>query len=231
MRLVTLNLRHGGKRHMAAILDGLLSHRADVLVLTEYHGNASGGVLRETLAGAGLAHQAASSAPPGRNGILVAARQPFRRAGHKLLRFDRERLLQVRFERFSLLGLHMPNLHAKAPHWDALLRLAETASRTPRIFAGDFNTGRIPEDGEGFRFTFAEHMESLENMGWVDAWRHLNPDGREYTWYSHKRRGFRLDHAFLSPQVKPLLRHAAFAHDYRERGYSDHSALIIDVAL
>lgn len=231
MRLVTLNLRHGGKRHMAAILESLLGHGADVLVLTEFRGNPAGEALRRGLSGGGLVHQAVSPAQPPGNGILIAARQAFRRSPSSLLCFDPVRMLQVRFERFSLLGLHLPNLRAKIPHWNALLRLARINSNAPRIYAGDFNTGLFPLDGEGFRFTCAEQMEALERRGWVDAWRHLHPQEQEFTWVSHRGRGFRLDHAFLSPPLGPLLRRAAFDHSYRERGYSDHSALEVDVAL
>ena len=86
MRLVTLNLRHGGKRHTASVLECLLAHRADVLVLTEFRGNAEGDALREGLCGGGLRHQAVSPAEPRRNSILIAAREPFRRASHRLLR-------------------------------------------------------------------------------------------------------------------------------------------------
>lgn len=235
MRLVTLNLRHGGKRHMTAILERLLHHHADVLVLAEFRGNSAGEALCQGLAGGGLIHQAASLMQPAnqspRNGILIAARRAFQRAPSTLLRFDTARMLQVRFESFSLLGLHLPNVKAKIPHWQALLRLAQSNGKAPRIFAGDFNTGRIPLDGEGFRFTCAEDMERLEGKGWVDAWRSMHPEKREYTWFSHRGRGFRLDHAFLSPPLAPLLRGAAFDHSFRERGYSDHSALVVDVAM
>ena len=62
MRLITLNLRHGGKRHMAAILERLLGHGADVMVLTEFRGNPSGEALRRGLSGGGLVHQAVSPA-------------------------------------------------------------------------------------------------------------------------------------------------------------------------
>ena len=120
MRLLTLNLRHGGKRHMPSILECLLGHGADVLVLTEYRNGPSGAVLREGLAGAGLRYQAASHGELRRNGVLIAARLAFRSAPQEPLRFDRARLLNVRFKGFSLLGLHMPNMKAKLPHWQAL---------------------------------------------------------------------------------------------------------------
>ncbi len=231
MRLVTLNLRHGGAHHLSSLLESLLEYRADVLTLTEFRNNAAGAELRARLAADGFSHQAVSHGRPARNAVLIAARAPFRAAPRKVLRFDAERLLSVRFEEFFLVGVHMPNLKAKQPHWLALLELAARERKARRVLLGDFNTGHNHADGNGFRFTCEAEMGALEAGGWVDAWRHLHPQGREYSWYSHKGRGFRLDHAFLSPALGPSLRHAAFDHAVRERGYSDHSALAVDLEI
>lgn len=229
MRLITLNLRHGGGRHAPALLAGLLALEGDVLVLTEHRNNPVGERLRTGLAAAGLVHQAVSHAAPRANAILVAAREPFRPLLRPALGFDRARLFSARFAAFELIAVHLPNLAAKVPHWEALLRLPHR--RRPRVLAGDFNTGRHPADAPGYRFRCAEHMARLEAKGWVDAWRRLHPDGREFSWYSHRGRGFRLDHVFLSPPLAPALRGAAFAHGVRERGFSDHSALVVELAL
>jgi exonuclease III len=231
MRLLTLNIRHGGGRQMPAILAGLLRHEPDLVVLSEYRNNRAGEHLREGLAAAGLGCQATSQEAPRVNGLLIAAREPFRVEPHRRLRFDPARLLRVRFDRFSLVGVHLPNLKAKLPHWDALLRVAREADGAPAIYAGDFNTGRVPQDADGFRFTAADRMEALEGLGWVDAWRHMHPAGREFSWYSHRGRGFRLDHIFLSPALAPHLAQARFAHHFREQGASDHSALLVELAL
>lgn len=230
MRLVTLNLRHGGVRHMPAVLDKLLGYKADLLVLTEFRNNPTGAALREALAGKGLVHQQVSHGEPRSNAVLVAAKAGFRAAPRKLLRFDKGRMISVRFADFFLVGVHLPNVLAKLPHWDALLRLADKPRAEPRMLVGDFNTGRNPQDAQGFRFSCAEQMEALEQRGWVDAWRKLHPQAREYSWYSHKGRGFRLDHVFLSPSLAPRLGGARFDHTVRKRGYSDHSALIVDLA-
>lgn len=231
MRLLTLNLRHGGGRRMPALLSFLLAGGADVLVLTEFRNNAAGTALRHGLLAAGYTHQMASHDAPRVNAILIAAREPFRVRPEPALRFDPMRLLNVEFSRCGLLGLHLPNLKAKIPHWKALLKLAGNAPGTHRIYLGDFNTGRVPEDVEGadFRFTATAHMEALLHKGWSDAWRRLHPHGREFSWYSHRGRGFRLDHAFLSPACGPRLRAAEFDHGVRERGLTDHSALLVEL--
>jgi len=216
---------------MPALLQALLSYAPDVLVLTEHRHNAASTLLRKGLSAAGLRHQTASYDSPRVNHLLVASRHPLVAAPELCLAFDPQRLLTVRVDGLRLVAAHLPNLRAKLPHWEALLRLASSGRRTPTVYMGDFNTGhslRDVEDGP-FPFTASEQMQALMDRGWVDAWRQLNPRTREFTWFSHRRRGFRLDHAFLSPACVPRLRAACFDHAVRERAATDHSALIVDL--
>lgn len=231
MRLVTLNIRHGGGRHTAALATALLRQRADLLVLSEFRNNRHGEALRNKLAASGFTHQATAVGDARLNTLLVAARLPFSVQRQRVLAFDPVRLMEVRFSGFALLAAHLPNLKAKIPHWKALLRLARAEPAARRILAGDFNTGENGADGENFRFTCADEMARLLALGWVDAWRRLHPSKRDYTWYSHRGRGFRLDHVFLSPALAPALRGAALSHRVRLRGLTDHSALRVDLAL
>ena len=217
---------------MPALLDAVLPHRADVLVLTEYRNNAASTLLREGLAAAGYAHQLASGDGPRVNYLLVAARQPLRPLRLRPLTFDRQRLLAVETQGLRVVAAHLPNLRAKLPHWAALLRVAAARPHAPTVYLGDFNTGHARHDVERGPYPIhgAAEMATLLDRGWVDAWRQSHPDGREYSWYSHRDRGFRLDHAFLSPACAPRLRSARFDHGVRERGATDHSALIVDLA-
>lgn len=235
MRLLTLNLRHGGGRRASELLRYLLGQRADVLVLSEFRANPPGAMLRAELAAAGFTHQVATARQPRINHLLIASRYPLRREYPAPLRVDRLRLCTVRVAApeggLSLVAAHLPNFDAKQPHWDALLHLAAEQPRTPRLLLGDFNTGLRGQDAEDGPFPFfgAGHMQRLLELGWVDAWRQVHPQGREYTWYSHRQRGFRLDHAFLSPALSPRLRTAALDHTPRLSGASDHSALCVEL--
>jgi exodeoxyribonuclease III len=233
MRLLALNLRHGGGRRMPALLAHLLRHEADVLVLCEHRHNAASALLREGLAAAGYGHVAASPGTPRQNHLLVASRLVLEPAPQRLLRLDPMRLLPVRVEGLLLVAVHLPNLKAKLPHWHALLTLAGRLAQAPAVYMGDFNSGHHVRDVQRPPFPFSasyeEYMGALEARGWVDAWRRLHPRRREYSWYSHRQRGFRIDHAFLSPGCAPSLRGAAFDHAVRETGASDHSALLVEL--
>lgn len=231
MRVVTLNLRHGGGHHLHQLARWLLACQAEVLVLTEFRHGAAGEALRGALAAGGYAHQAASHRAPRRNAILVAARRSFRVEPQSEFAWDRARLFNVRLQGLSVTGVHLPNQAAKLPHWQALLGWAGATRRQRRLLIGDFNTGRNPDDSEGYRFLCAGQFAALEREGWVEAWRHLHPGDREFSWYSHTGRGFRLDHGFLSPAAAALLRSSAYAHEVRERGYTDHSALVVELEL
>jgi len=60
-------------------------------------------------------------------------------------------------------------------------------------------------------------------------WRRRYPDGREFSWYSTRGNGFRIDHAFLSPVLAGRAGAIRYSHDERTSGLSDHSALLLDL--
>jgi exonuclease III len=75
-----------------------------------------------------------------------------------------------------------------------------------------------------------QQFDALVAAGWVDAWRSLHPDAREYSWCNARSgNGFRLDHALLSPSLAGELASARYVHATRESKASDHSALLIEL--
>ena len=63
--------------------------------------------------------------------------------------------------------------------------------------------------------------------GWVDAWRLINGDKKEYTWYSNVGNGFRLDYSFITQDIAKKVSDVQHSHIEREMRYSDHSSLIV----
>ena len=78
-------------------------------------------------------------------------------------------------------------------------------SRLPRIAEalaiGDFNTCRAYLDEAGAIDPTAHYMDAIEQIGFHDRWRHRYPERREYSWFSTRSNGFRIDHAFLSQNL------------------------------
>jgi exonuclease III len=72
-------------------------------------------------------------------------------------------------------------------------------------------------------------VHDLRERGWVDAFRELHGYGeREASWtFRQNRGGWRLDHV-LALGLRPVA--AAYAHEWRIEGLSDHSALVVDLA-
>ena len=76
-RLLCWNIRHGGGKRIERIHAAVKSHRAGIVVLTEYRENPPGSFLRDALAADGLVHQVSSQPPARTNGVLIAARDQY----------------------------------------------------------------------------------------------------------------------------------------------------------
>jgi hypothetical protein len=77
MKIVSLNIQHGGGNRVSPILAYLTSLHADVIVLTEFRENANAKRLRSGLAATGMLHFAGASVAPKENTVCICSRQPF----------------------------------------------------------------------------------------------------------------------------------------------------------
>jgi len=156
----------------------------------------------------------------------------------------------------EVLGIHVPDvktldgdgklnqtLEYKKLFWEALIRFAQEkmAREEKVIILGDFNTGLNTVDKEpgagdfylsGCMQKFLE-LRDAHGRKWVDAWRkfHRRQSHVDYTWYLPGGQGFRLDYAFLSPALSDKLKGVRYSTLERESGLSDHSMLIVEIAL
>ena len=65
----------------------------------------------------------------------------------------------------------------------------------------------------------------------IDAFRFLNGNIKEYSWYSNAGNGFRIDHFFVSKNLKNNLTKCYYKHNCRENNISDHSLMSLDIKL
>ena len=229
---MTLNVDHGGGPRVPAITTALLRHAPDVVVVTEFRGNDAGARLLRRLAAGGLTFQATSQPPSGVESVALASRRPLDAVREPLVGRDGHRVLEVDLADLTLGAVYFPRGSATRAFWrDHFLALAATRIARAYCFAGDWNTGRQGVDEEGTTFSAAREFEAPTEAGWTDAWRVLHPDGRQYTWVSHRGEGFRVDHALLSPSLAPGLRAAVISDAERVPRISDHAALVADLAL
>lgn len=86
------------------------------------------------------------------------------------------------------------------------------------------NSGFLPEER-----VWLDHV--IYNHGWVDAFREVNQQAEQYTWWSNrgeawaKNVGWRIDYQIVSPALKPKIKHASV---YKDQRFSDHAPLIVD---
>jgi exonuclease III len=201
------------------------------VVLSEFRGGAAGGRLRAALAELGYRHATAATPPAGRNGVLVAAREPFDDGGPMAEAVPEPwRIVRAYFGALTVHGVYMPNLLAKVPYWQHLLGALAAESPAAEVLAiGDFNTCRAYVDEPGAIDATAHFLDKVEAIGFCDVWRRRNPDGREFSWYSTRGNGFRIDHAFLSRALAATAGAVHYSHDERLAGISDHSPLLVDL--
>ncbi len=229
-RIVALNIRHGGGKRQAALARWLLDTQADVFVLPEWR--ASSTLLAASMMEAGYWPHVAHRDDPKANGVAVIARSrlPSTRATPE--HATKGELLQARFGQNSLVGAYFPLLGAKAPFFLRCAELSASANGSLLVI-GDMNTGSNQLDLEpgASRFHCArEFVELGTRHGLHDLWRRQHGEtAREWTWRS-AHNGFRIDHAFANEswlKAHPSWR-CSYDHVPRERGLSDHSAIIVD---
>jgi exonuclease III len=249
MRIVSWNIRAGGGKRVSGILAQLLEWQPDLIGLAEFRATSASQWLAAELTAAGYRSQLTSVNVelPSTNALLLASKAPLQAIAAPKMPTNRDRWLLARVATQPGLAIgmmHIPNHTTPAlkyPFMTALLKMVEAWKLGPGLLFGDSNCSNRDLDEEnplGPRF-HREHdwIVGMGQRGWTDAFRHLHGKRREYSWYSHRNNGFRLDQAFCSPQLESAI--TGFQHAWglnpeqpaRREGLSDHAALIIDLAI
>ena len=125
------------------------------------------------------------------------------------------------------------------PHLRALKR-----RRRPYILCGDWNIAHREIDLKNWKSNqknsgFLPHErawldELFDEVGFIDAFRHVNAGPDQYTWWSNrgqawaKNVGWRIDYQVASPALAGTPRAAQI---YKAARFSDHAPLIMDYEL
>ena len=193
---------------------------------------------------------------PGYSGTALYCRQKPREVirGFGVDEFDREgRYLEARLPGISVVSLYLPSgssgperqaskfrfLEAFVPHLRRLRR-----RREPVLLCGDWNIAHKEIDlrnwksnrkNSGFLPEERAWMDELfGTLGFVDAFREVQPGPDQYTWWSNrgqawaKNVGWRIDYQIGS---KALAGAARAAHIHKASRFSDHAPLVMDYDL
>jgi exodeoxyribonuclease-3 len=112
------------------------------------------------------------------------------------------------------------------------------------IVCGDFNVAHKDVDTysparnqhiTGFLPEERAWMDTLlERVGWIDVFRAVNPEPKQYTWWSNwpaaweRNLGWRIDYQLVTPGLASKVRRASIFKDSR---FSDHAPLTIEYDL
>ncbi|SFR84669.1 Exonuclease III [Agromyces sp. CF514] len=231
MRIATLNLRHGGGPRIPSLLAQIERIDADVLVLTEFR--SSGVALIDGLHSFG--YETTTSLPPdSSNGIALASRSTIDRSWSLAQDLDPDldphRLWAVETMGLNLVGVYLPQRKLKLPYWDAVISAAASGHLNAGVLIGDWNTGTntLDKAPAGAGFDGANRLAALEATGYVDPWRRSHPDRREYSWFSTRGNGFRVDHAYVHPSLLDDVLNAFYDQIPLAEKATDHAALILE---
>lgn len=194
---------------------------------------------------------------PGYSGVGLFSRQTadevITSLGHAP--FDIEGRLQLaRFGRLWVANVYFPNGNGKDrdnsripyklafyQHLFSALEPLRAAGESVLVM-GDFNTAHQPidlarpkenEKTSGFRPEERAELDRWLTSGWVDTFRHSNPQPGHYSWWSsragarERNVGWRIDYVLASPAVLPRLKQA-FIHPHVLG--SDHCPVGVEIS-
>lgn len=190
---------------------------------------------------------------PGYSGVAVYSRRPPDAVirGLDWPEVDREgRYLEVQFGPLSVASLYLPSGSSgevrqafKFAVLDGFMNrlLAMKASGRDYIICGDWNIAHKPIDLKNWRGNqknsgfLPEERAWLDQLfgpaGFVDAFRVINQEPEQYTWWSNrgqawaKNVGWRIDYQVITPGLADKVRGVGI---YKEERFSDHAPVVVD---
>jgi exodeoxyribonuclease III len=230
LRILTLNIQHGGGRRTSQILNYLEARNPDVAVLTEFRHLSRNSALVTGLAALGYGHLISAPAATVVNTVAIVSRHSMTQIPLDPAESDRARVVGCALQGVTIIGVYFAGKLEKQSLFEFLMGANQIRS-SRCILIGDFNTGLHRCDEAGATFFCTDAFASLQTVGWTDLWRLQHGlEAREFSWYSRAGNGFRIDHAFGSPLLVPHVRSCAYDHSTRN-SLTDHSAMFLELAL
>lgn len=249
MRIITFNANGLRSAAQKGFFPWFRRQEADVLCLQEIRANPS------QLTGSPYSPRRyhrfiASAERPGYSGVAIYSRLAPRKVvtGFGSSEFDAEgRYLALEFETATIASVYFPSGSAGPERQAAKLRFLDEFEahlgrlRRPYVICGDINIAHRPIDLKNWRanqknpgFLPEERAwmdRLLERLSHIDAFRVVNAEAEQYTWWSNRGRaweknvGWRIDYQITTPELADKVQAASI---YKRRRFSDHAPLAID---
>ena len=255
MRVITLNVNGIRSAASKGLFPWLAQQQADVICLQEVRAREDQFAGHDiSLPGYHAAYYPAER--PGYAGVALYSREKPERLvrGFGVAEFDNEgRYLEAQFPGLSVVSLYLPSgssgperQQSKDRFLKKFLPLLRALKRRRRqyLLCGDWNIAHRAIDLKNWKANqknsgFLPHErawldELFDDDGYLDAFRAVNTDPDQYTWWSNrgqswaKNVGWRIDYQIASPGLAGAAR---AAHIYKATRFSDHAPLIMDYEL
>lgn len=256
MRIITLNLNGIRSAANKGFFNWMLQQNVDVICLQETKAQERERNIANIVCPEGYYEYFFDAEKKGYSGVALYSRvQPdnvIQGLGWDCA--DKEgRYIQADFGDLSIASLYMPSGSSgeerQAVKFDFLERYypvlqKQLQQKRQFIICGDWNIAhksidlknwRGNQKNSGFLPEERAWMDKLfDELGYVDAFRTVNQEAEQYTWWSNrgqawaKNVGWRIDYQIITPDLKAMIKSAAI---YKEQRFSDHAPLIIDYDL
>jgi exodeoxyribonuclease III len=167
------------------------------------------------------------------------------------IKLDNEgRVLTTEFELFILVNVYAPHSHRKLLRLDvkelffqkfiSFIHMLRESNK-PIIIVGDLNVAhqeidifhyKVNNKNAGFLPQERQWMTDLLSMGFIDAFRYLYPENKEYSWWGlmhdlrEKNIGWRIDYILVDTLLKDKIKDCFYS---KEQFGSDHCPVSIDI--
>jgi len=201
----------------------------------------------------GYHHHWFSAEKKGYSGVATFSKQAPDKVveGCGIDKYDREgRIIRTDFGEVSILNCYFPSGTAgdirqdfKYEYLDDFYTWIKKLRKTRKqlIVVGDYNIAHTENDihnpksnkkNSGFLPEERAWMTKWFESGFVDAYRHLNPEKIEYSWWSYRanaranNKGWRLDYAMVTEPLKENIKRSVIL---TEAVHSDHCPILLEL--
>ena len=252
MRIITVNLNGIRSATTKGFFNWVLKQEADVICLQETKAQENQ-LSQDVLKPEGYCSYFVDAEKKGYSGVALYTRHmpTAIKVGLGWPEADKEgRYIQADFGNFSVASLYLPSgtsgEERQTIKFDFLARyelILQDLRKDKReyIICGDWNIAHKPIDLKNWRgnqkhsgFLPEERAwldKVFDNYGFVDAFRKINQEPEQYTWWSSrgqaraKNVGWRIDYQIITPGLADLVKQVEI---YKEQRFSDHAPLIVD---
>jgi exodeoxyribonuclease III len=251
-RLITANLNGIRSAVRKGFFEWALEQQADVICLQELKAQECD-LLGDTLQLPGYDSYFHCAVKKGYSGVGILTKHKPQNIIKGLgwpIADEEGRYIQVDFKDLSVVSLYLPSGTSgelrQSVKYDFLDRFEKHLQQKKNdkreyIICGDWNIAHTKMDLKNWRGNqknsgfLPEERAWMDNLfgswGFVDAFRIVNQEPEQYTWWSHRGRaweknvGWRIDYQVVTPGLREAIRTAFI---YKEKRFSDHAPLVMD---